>query len=115
MTLPLPPHSLQLRTGFRMSHQLNKEATYVCCVCANIPGKICCRPTLTPVPPQPLQGLIALSEAAPVPRQWSQRIFFLILNCCAVRSFIEKFVEANSHVDGVALIPKGRITNGERS
>ena len=55
---------------------------------------------------------MALSEAAPVPRQWSQRIFFLILNYYAVRRCV-LIVDVGPHLDSISLVPKEPVTNGK--
>ena len=52
MTRPRPPHLL-----------------HVTCDWANIPGKICCFTTRTPLPPQSGQACMSPSVAAPEPRQ----------------------------------------------
>lgn len=64
MTLPRPWHSL-----------------HVTWLWANIPGKICCLTILTPAPLHPPQVWISLSDAAPVPLQWSQSTCFRNANC----------------------------------
>lgn len=68
--LPRPPQSL-----------------HVDCVCANMPGNICCLKVFTPDPPHPEQVWMSPSDAAPEPRQWSQSIFFLIVNYCGWSQF----------------------------
>ena len=56
-TLPRPPHR-----------------EHVTCDCEYIPGMICWRTTCTPAPLHAGQVCTSAEDAAPLPRQWSQRM-----------------------------------------